>query len=323
MIMKTVDVIIPVYKPDEKLIKLINMLEKQTVKPEQIIIANTGRKYFDTFVKKNNVETLFRKIRVFHVTQREFDHGGTRREAAKRSKADAMLFMTDDAVPGDEYLIERLLDSLSRKGVAVSYARQLPREKASAEEVFSRKFNYPSESRIKSEDDLPSLGIKTYFCSNVCAMYNREIYDELGGFVKNTIFNEDMIYAGNACKKGYKIAYRSDALVIHSHSYSGWQQLKRNFDLGVSQREHPEIFKGIPSEKEGKKLVKEETAFLWNTGRKLLIIPFYFRCFCKYTGYLLGKHYDFLPEAVILFCTGNRYYFIRKWNNVPSIDKKH
>ena len=58
---------------------------------------------------------------------------------------------------------------------------------------------------------LRRLGIKTFFCSNVCAAYRREIYEELGGFVKHTIFNEDMIYAAKAVEAGYAIAYAADA----------------------------------------------------------------------------------------------------------------
>lgn len=43
----------------------------------------------------------------------------------------------------------------------------------------------------------PTWEFKTFFCSNVCAMYRRSIYEKLGGFVKHTIFNEDMIFAEN------------------------------------------------------------------------------------------------------------------------------
>ena len=50
-----------------------------------------------------------------------------------------------------------------------------------------RNFNYPEQSKIKTKADLETLGIKTFFCSNVCAAYNRKIFDELGGFVKHTI----------------------------------------------------------------------------------------------------------------------------------------
>ena len=63
------------------------------------------------------------------------------------------------------------------------------------------------------------------------------------GFIKNAIFNEDMIFAGKAVMEDdYAIAYVADAKVIHSHNYNCTQQFKRNFDLAVSQADHPEVF---------------------------------------------------------------------------------
>ena len=46
---------------------------------------------------------------------------------------------------------------------------------------------------------------KTYFCSNVCAAYKKSIYEEIGGFVKKAIFNEDMIYAGTMAKRDMEL----------------------------------------------------------------------------------------------------------------------
>ena len=37
------------------------------------------------------------------------------------------------------------------------------------------------------------------------------------------------------------IAYVAEARVVHSHNYTNRQQLHRNFDLAVSQADHPEI----------------------------------------------------------------------------------
>ncbi len=75
-----------------------------------------------------------------------------------------------------------------------------------------------------------------------------------------------MIYAGTMAKQGYGIAYAADACVIHSHNYSCRQQFHRNFDLGVSQADHPEIFEGVPAEGEGLRLVKKSLAYLIKTG---------------------------------------------------------
>lgn len=43
-------------------------------------------------------------------------------------------------------------------------------------------------------------------------------------------------------------------------------QFHRNFDMAVSQAEHPEVFEGIKYESEGIKLVKQTAAHLVNRG---------------------------------------------------------
>ena len=54
--------------------------------------------------------------------------------------------------------------------------------------------------------------------------------------------------------------------MVHSHNYKCMQQLRRNFDLGVSQADHPEIFAQVPSEGEGIKSVKATAAYLKEKG---------------------------------------------------------
>lgn len=36
------------------------------------------------------------------------------------------------------------------------------------------------------------MGIKTFFCSDVCAAYRVDLFHKLGGFESPVIFNEDM-----------------------------------------------------------------------------------------------------------------------------------
>ena len=43
----TVDVLIPVYKPDRRFARLLQMLKKQTVVPDRIIIMNTEKAYWN------------------------------------------------------------------------------------------------------------------------------------------------------------------------------------------------------------------------------------------------------------------------------------
>lgn len=303
-----IDIIIPVYKPGQELFMLLDALEAQTLAVNRIILMNTEEKYFEQLIYGTKYTTKYSNVEVYHLSKREFDHGGTRHRGVQHSDADVFVMMTQDAMPADEKLLEKLTARLSGQ-VAVAYARQLPGKGSSEFEKLSRYFNYPKTSRIKSAADLEKTGIKTYFCSNVCAAYRREIYEELGGFIRHTIFNEDMIYAAGAVKAGYQIAYEAEACVIHSHNYTNLQQLRRNFDMGVSQAEHPEVFAEAASEAEGKKLVRTAWQY-FKTKKRLYRFPiFCVQCCFKYAGYLLGRHYRALPRSWILKITTNREYW--------------
>ena len=118
-----------------------------------------------------------------------------------------------------------------------------------------------------------------------------------------------MINAGWKVKKGYGVAYVSEARVYHSHNYTCMQQFHRNFDLGVSQAEHPEVFEGVPSEGEGIRLVKKSMAYLLKTGHIWLIPGLFLQSVSKYAGYFLGKRYKKLPEKMIRSCTMNPEYW--------------
>lgn len=307
--MKTVDVIIPTYKPGTEFANLLLMMSKQNYELNKVIVMNTEEKYLDMAVLDGLEPEFRKKIQVYHVSKDEFDHGATRHEGAQKSKADYMVMMTQDAMPVDEFLLTNLLKALEQEKVAVAYARQLARQDSGVIEKTTRQFNYPETSCVKTIEDLPRLGIKTYFCSNVCAAYKREVYEELGGFIKRTIFNEDMIYAATAAKAGYGIAYAADGMVYHSHDYTCMQQFHRNFDLGVSQGEHPEIFKDVPSATEGTKMVKSTVKIFLKEKRVVTLVYFCFQCAYKYLGYLLGKNFKRLPKWFVLRCTMSPGYW--------------
>ena len=288
---KTADVVILTHKPSELFLDIIDRLEEQSLKPRKIIVMNTGESHMDDLLGRYPDRLKgYDNIEIHHITRDEFDHGGTRKRAAEYSDAAFLIYMTQDALPADERLVENLAAPFEGDGsIAVSYARQLPYESASPIERYNRRFNYPEGDRKKTADDLDTLGIKAFFCSDVCACYRRDIYDSLGGHIEHTVFNEDMIYARGAIDAGYSIYYASDARVYHSHDYTPAQQYRRNVDLGRSQAEHPEVFGGITSYGEGKKLVKGCMSYLLKNGYWYMIPAFIAQCAGRYLGYRKGR----------------------------------
>ena len=306
-----VDVIVPVYRPGQELFALIEQLRMQTVEIGKIIIMNTGETIFGSPEEdKRFCDTYGALVEIHYIARESFDHGGTRRLGVSYSDADIFVMMTQDAYPQDSQLLEHLIQRLEGQ-VAVAYARQLPGDTSSEFERISRQFNYPPVSQVKSKEDIATLGIKTFFCSNVCAAYRRDIYDALGGFVEHTIFNEDMIYAAGAVRAGYQVSYEADAQVVHAHNYTNMQQLRRNFDLGVSQALHPEVFSRVSSASEGKKLVQAAYADMKKNRRLSKLLPFCIQCAYKYVGYLLGKHFRSIPGNWVMKLTMNQTF----WNS--------
>ncbi len=306
---QTVDVLIPVYQPDKDFLNLIHDLKKQSVPPGKIILMHTiPESGYDSFPDLS----AFRDIEVCDVLKSDFDHAGTRDEGMRCSEADYVLLLTQDVILYDHFLIENLLRGIRTEGAASCYGRQLPRHDCSTLEAKVREFNYPAESRIQSRETLDDLGIKTYFSPDVCCMYDRKVYLQLGGFDSPAIFNEDMVFAWKLIEHGYRIVYRADAVVYHSHNYSGKEQLRRNFDLAVSQADHPEVFSRVSSEKEGIRMVRETAAEILRSGKFWLLFSLFYQSFMKYSGYFLGKRYRKLPEKLVMKLTMNRDYWRKK-----------
>ncbi|NBL01198.1 MAG: glycosyltransferase, partial [Erysipelotrichia bacterium] len=177
-----IQTIIPILNPQSSFFnKTITSLHVQTVKSSTLLI-NSGDP-----ISHGNFE-------VAKIDKTTFNHANTRNIALKY-EADFYLFMTQDAMPYDEHLVAELLKAFEDEEVVVSYARQIPYKDADAIEVFARTTNYPALSSIKSKEDLTQLGIKTFFCSDSCAMYRASYFKEVGGFKQGLNTNEDMEYA--------------------------------------------------------------------------------------------------------------------------------
>jgi len=306
----TVDIVIPTYKPTAKFLALMDALLCQTLTAEKIIIINTEKSYFETLMPEETFLEKYPSSIIFHLKAAEFDHGGSRNLGVSHTTGDYFCMMTQDAVPADEHLLKRLLDGLMQsENAAVCYARQMANADSDALERFMRVYNYGEEMQEKSRTDLERLGLKTFFCSNVCALYDKAIFNELGGFINKAIFNEDMIYAAKAIGAGHVIRYEPSAVVYHAHDYGLGQQMKRNFDLGVSHAEYATYFSGLGAEAEGLKMIKAAVVYLIKQKKPGLIFKLFAQSIAKYRGFRLGRKYYLLSDEKILKYSANLNYW--------------
>ena len=280
-----ISVIIPTLNAEKYIVKLLDHLNSQTLIPDEIIVVDSQ--------SNDNTVSICQKysnVKVISILRIDFDHGKTRDMALRQSKGDVVIFMTQDALPANKYMIENLLKHLkSQAKIAVVSGRQLPKEDSLLTEKLVRKFNYPSVSNIRQKADIDTYGIKTFFISDVCAAYDKEIYLKLGGFEYPLKTNEDMFYAAKAVNTGYKVGYAADAEVIHSHDLTLKEQYKRNYDSGYEIEKHRELIGNVSADFEGFRLVKYVSIGLLKKGKILSFIRFSFDCFARLLGSKSGK----------------------------------
>lgn len=243
----------------------------------------------------------------------EFDHGGTRQLGVSLlSDCDIVVFLTQDAVLTSPESITALLKVFEDPEVAIAYGRQLPRPEAGPIEAHARLFSYPPESRIKSKESIPDIGLRSAVVSNSFAAYRRTDLLALGGFPQGTLFGEDTLTGAKAILAGKKIAYVGEATVYHSHGYSLLQEFRRYFDNGAFYSREAWIVASFgKAEGSGKALVLSEWRHLLRTAPWLLPLSA-ITVFVKYLGYMVGAREKHFPASWKIQCSMNKAFWRRE-----------
>jgi rhamnosyltransferase len=228
-------------------------------------------------------------FRVVQIPRSAFNHGATRRYAAKLAKdADILVYLTQDAVLANPEALAELVKPFEDSAVAASYGRQLPRKGAGPIEAHARLFNYPAISGSRSLDSAYSLGFKTIFFSNSFGAYRRSALESIGWF-SDSEFGEDTVAVAKLLLRGWTVSYSSHAQAYHSHGYSAFQEFLRSIEIGrLHSRERllMEYF-GCASG-EGKRFVQSELKFLLRAA-PWLIPKSVMRTGFKCLGYKVGR----------------------------------
>lgn len=230
--MMNVDIICPLYNAE----KDIKNLHKSLLKQKNTEINEI--RYILTESKDNTEEKLNELgINYKKIKKDEFSHSLIREKEAFDSKADIIVFITQDVkIVRDDWLYNLTKDIISGQ-VEACYSRQLCDNNTI--EKYTREYNYPSESKIVSKADIKKLGLKTFFFSDASSAIKRETFVKLNGYDnKNLVISEDMYIAYKLITNGYKIKYCADSEVIHSHVFTLKQYYDRYKDTGKFFKEN-------------------------------------------------------------------------------------
>lgn len=245
----TIEIICPLYNAKKYMDDLQKSLEMQknvNIQKIKYIVTDTG----------DNIENELSKLNCeFEVIKKdEFSHSLTREKAAFSSKADLLVFISQDIkIVNDNWLFE-LTKPIENNEVDATYSKQICIDKTSIE-YYTRQKNYPKESKIKTKEDIEKIGMNAFFFSDAASCIKRDVFVKLNGYDnKNLPTNEDMYIAYKLLMNGYKIKYVAESEVIHSHKFTFNQTFNRYKSYGKFLKMEPEV--NIKSVNAGSSLAK-------------------------------------------------------------------
>lgn len=282
---RKIEVVIPTYNGGKKFCQVAEMLKQQVgITPNDVLIIDSSSSDQTVQVAENA------GFRVQIINKKDFGHGKTRRMAAEQSTAEYIVFMTQDAIPAsNDSIIQLCKPLMENQNIGVTYGRQLPTPEAGAIGNHARLFNYPAHSQMKTKADIPVLGIKTIFCSDSFAAYNRGALISIGNFM-DVNFGEDTLVADSFIKNGFNIYYNANVCVYHAHGFTLCEEFKRSITIGKLHHRYKKKFDFYGKvNREGLRFVKSEIYMLVGKGEIKLFLIAGLHNFIKFIGFQAGK----------------------------------
>lgn len=286
----TISIILLTQNPENEFNKTLEMIFQQKIdKPFEVIVIDSS----STNLILNIVKQY--PIRLIQIRQEEFGHGKIRNLGAKLANGKYLVYLTQDAVPADEYWLVSLTKKLEDKKIAGIFGRQLPKKQANLLTVYFHDIMYPNYKIIKSLKNT-RLTLKDIFFSNVNSSIRKDIWEK-HHFDETLIMSEDQDWAKRLILDNYIILYEPNAKVYHSHNYRLISIFKRNFDSGFSLKNiiddkiQDNIINGI-------RYIKGEISFLIKK-RQFIWLPYLFIYeFSRASGFFLGRIEALLPLII-------------------------
>lgn len=238
---RLVSVLIPVKEGATHLRELLPRVLGQDIDRSLEIIA------VDSGSSDDSVEVLRGSgATILGIRPASFDHGLTRNLAARHSTGDVLVFVNQDVVPGDESWLRNLIAPLDADPrLAGVCSRVLPRPEAdplTARDTL-RDPNGSAERSVRRIDDAERYARLSHHelrlfvnFHTLSAAIRSSVLSEIP-FRSVRRIGEDIQWAKDVLEAGYAIRHEPSSIVHHSHDYTIFELLQRNYDDGASNRE--------------------------------------------------------------------------------------
>jgi len=163
---------------------------------------------------------------VTRIARSEFKHGPTRNRAASGSRAELLVFLSQDALPRGEHFLAELARAFDDERVAGAYSRILPHDD---DDPLTKRtvLDAPEASDVAWSRDLDAIGSLANLAprerarfvafNNVASAIRRSVFEKIP--FPDVAFGEDSAWAAAALEAGHRIRFAAESVVLHAHRY--------------------------------------------------------------------------------------------------------
>jgi len=228
-----VSVVIPTYNGGELLFHVIDKVLAQRApwKFELIIIDSSSSDGTPSRLEK------LEGVRFYSIDQADFGHGKTRNYGVQLSEGDYIAFLTQDAIPYDEYWLYNMVAMLEHyPNAAGVFGKHLAHDDASLftkHELNEHFRNIEMQPLVLSK----SLDFDRYirderwrqllhFYSDNSSCLRRSVWEKIP--YRDIKYGEDQVWAHDIIEAGFEKLYCPSSVVKHSHDYSDSEIFERS-----------------------------------------------------------------------------------------------
>jgi rhamnosyltransferase len=293
-----VTVIIPTFNGEKYLERVLDAVESQDYDGNvEILIIDSGS-------TDNTLEIISKHplVRLVEIDHEDFGHGKTRNLAATLAQGTYLAYLSHDAIPTDPHWLRNLIEPLDTQGLncAGVVGKHIPRPgcqpllKYGIQGVFRACGPDQTVTIVdgsqKSTDDMSDGEL---FYSDVNSATRKEFLLKTIAY-QDVDYSEDLAFARDFLRAGYKKAYMPSAVVEHSNDVTYKEFGKRVFDETLGMR----------------KVGEGRTSLTWIQAKLRGV-----RDVLKYSLWIIRDN-DYSLSQKLKWLVSNPAYAWKKWTNI-------